>query len=64
LVETAPSTGPTPDKPFTSDIAMIVDIRIESDGKMKIHRIKEIMDSLAMAELGKAMAGSAATGAS
>ena len=43
---------------------MIVDIRTESDGKMKIHRIKEIMDSLAMAELGKAMAGSAATGAS
>lgn len=60
MVETAPSTGPTPDKPFTTDIAMMFDIRTESDGKMKIHRLKEIMDSLAMAELGKAMAGGGA----
>ena len=39
---------------------MMFDIRTESDGKMKIHRLKEIMDSLAMAELGKAMAGGGA----
>jgi len=43
---------------------MMIDIRTELDGTMKIHRFKEILDSLAMAELGKAMTSSAAAGTS
>jgi len=64
VFESAPSTGPIPDKSFTTDIAMMIDIRTELDGTMKIHRFKEILDSLAMAELGKAMTSIAAAGTS
>jgi len=48
--------------PFVSEIVMLVDVRRESDGKLRITRIKEFLDSVSMAKFSEALAKKFAAG--
>ena len=49
------TSSTTLDEPFQTEIAQIVDVRRDSDGKLRISHIKEFLDSASMAKFGAAV---------
>jgi len=47
---------------FKSELVMLVDVRRDSDGKLRITRIKEFLDSVSMAKFSAALAKKFAAG--
>lgn len=55
-MESAPSTAPTPGVPFTCDVFMLIQLRREADGQLKMTEFTEFVDSVRMTKLVEVLA--------